>query len=67
MHKQMKRDTHQYIKLVKTELIIITYDKLNKLYVKIPKWQKICKDIADIKTTKLLERTNQFQTQTAKH
>lgn len=49
----------------KSELIVITYDNLHALYKKVPLWQQICKDVADIKNKRLLDRAAHFQTLTA--
>ncbi|MFC2137235.1 Crp/Fnr family transcriptional regulator [Bacteroidota bacterium] len=53
------------IACTKAEIITITQDEMQQLYDKIPVWQQICKDVADIKNKKLLDRTIQFQTLTA--
>lgn len=48
-----------------TELLTITCDKMEELYAKVPRWQLICKDVADLKNKNLLDRTREFQTLTA--
>lgn len=48
-----------------SELYVITYQKLHALYQKVPKWQLICKDFAEITNRSLLARLAQFQTLSA--
>jgi CRP/FNR family transcriptional regulator, anaerobic regulatory protein len=48
-----------------TQLFIISYLKLKELYMSIPVWQQICKDIADVKSKDLIERSVEFQTLSA--
>jgi len=47
------------------ELIIISYQKLQELYLAVPIWQQICMDIAESKNLDLVARSVQFQTQSA--
>ena len=49
-----------------SELLIVTYDDLHKLYQTVPAWQQICKDVAEMKNQVLNTRSIQFQTLTAK-
>lgn len=48
-----------------SQLFVISYKKLKELYESIPVWQQICKDIADIKSRDLIERSVEFQTLSA--
>ncbi len=48
-----------------SELMTVNYQKQKELYLKIPQWNQICKDLADIKSREMIERTAQFQTLTA--
>jgi CRP-like cAMP-binding protein len=53
------------VALVGSELVVITYEKLHKLYDAIPGWQMMCKDLADKKSDELITRSLQFQTMSA--
>jgi CRP-like cAMP-binding protein len=48
-----------------SELFVISYQKLNELYLSVPVWQQICKDLADKKNKDLIARSVQFQTLSA--
>jgi len=56
----------EYIKaVVDSELMSISYEKQKELYDKVPAWNQICKDLADVKTREMLERASRFQTLSA--
>jgi len=46
-------------------LMVIAYDKQKELYQKIPAWNQICRDLADVKSREMIERSLQFQTLSA--
>lgn len=50
---------------IRSELITLTRKEYDTLQRKVPAWQKVCKDVSDLKNKKLLERNLQFQTLTA--
>ncbi len=56
----------EYIKANEdSELMTISYKKQKELYNKIPAWNQICKDLADLKSREMIERAKQFQTMKA--
>jgi CRP-like cAMP-binding protein len=56
----------EYIKAVEdSDLMAVSYEKQKELYDKIPSWNHICKDLADVKSREMLERVSRFQTMTA--
>jgi CRP-like cAMP-binding protein len=48
-----------------SELFVISYQKLKELYLSVPVWQQICKDMADRKSKDLIARSIEFQTLSA--
>jgi CRP-like cAMP-binding protein len=48
-----------------SELFIVTFQKLTKLYLTAPAWVEICKEVADANGIEAMARLLQFQTQTA--
>lgn len=44
-----------------SELMIIGYDRQKELYQLIPAWNHICKDLADVMSREMIERTKSFQ------
>lgn len=48
-----------------SELFVISYQKLKELYLSVPVWQQICKDMADRKSNDLVARSVQLQTLSA--
>lgn len=48
-----------------SELLTINYQNLQKLLEKVPSFQQICKDVAELKSKYLIDRTIQLQTHTA--
>lgn len=48
------------------ELLVITYQKQQQLYQKVPVWNQMCRDIADKKSEDSKNRAVQMQTLTAK-
>jgi len=56
----------EYIKaIVDSELMSVSYEKQKELYEKVPAWNQICKDLADVKSREMLERASRFQTMSA--
>ncbi len=56
----------EFIKaIVDSELMSISYEKQKELYDKVPAWNQICKDLADVKTREMLDRASRFQTMSA--
>jgi len=51
--------------IVDSELMVISYEKQKELYDRIPAWNQICKDLADVKSREMIDRANQFQTMSA--
>ena len=49
-----------------SELLVITYQKQQQLYQKVPVWNQMCRDIADKKSEDSKNRAVQLQTLTAK-
>jgi CRP-like cAMP-binding protein len=50
----------------RSALVTISSSDMKELYKIAPFWRTICHRVSDIKQKKLLDRTKQFQTQTAK-
>jgi len=48
-----------------SELMVVTYQRQKELYDIVPSWNKICKDLADVKSKEMVERSYQFQTMKA--
>ncbi len=48
-----------------SELFVISFQKLKELYLSVPVWQQICKDMADRKSNDLVARSVQLQTLSA--
>lgn len=53
------------IAIENSELMVISYRKQKELYLKIPQWNQICKDLADYKSREMIGRAAQFQTLSA--
>lgn len=48
-----------------SELMVISYEKQKELYDKIPAWNLICRDLADVKSREMIERARRFQIMSA--
>ena len=48
-----------------TELMVISYERQKQLYDSVPVWNRICKELADVKGSEMMERTGRFQTMNA--
>jgi len=58
----MQVPSKEYIKALEdTELLVIPYENQKELYVKVPVWNQICKELSDSNTQTMLERSRQFQ------
>ncbi len=56
----------EFIKaIVDSELMSISYEKQKSLYDKVPAWNQICKDLADVKSQEMMKRAGRFQTMSA--
>ncbi|MEE4197297.1 MAG: Crp/Fnr family transcriptional regulator [Bacteroidales bacterium] len=51
--------------IVESEVMSISYEKQKELYAKVPAWNQICKDLADVKSHEMTERSKRFQTLSA--
>ena len=61
-----RKPSKEYIKAVEdSELMSISYERQKELYDKVPAWNQICKDLADVKSREMLERASRFQTMSA--
>lgn len=61
-----RKPSKEYIKAIEdSELLVISYEKQKELYDKVPAWNQICKDLADMKSREMIERTSKFQTMSA--
>lgn len=58
--------TENIIALKDSELFTITSEKMKELYKRIPVWQTICFDVAEIKNLNLQNRLLKFQTLSAR-
>lgn len=47
------------------ELMVISYQNQKELYERVPAWNKICKELADVTSKEMFERATNFQTLTA--
>lgn len=47
--------------IVDSELMVISYERQHELYDLVPAWNQICKDMADVKSREMIERSKQFQ------
>ena len=58
--------SREYIKAIEdSELSVVSYERQQELYSLVPAWNLICKDLADIKISEMLNRNENFQTLTA--
>lgn len=53
------------ITLEDTELLVVTYKKMNELYQMVPIWRQIAKDVDEVKFNDLMNRSIQLQTLSA--
>lgn len=53
------------IAIEQSELLTISFQAVHDLYSKVPLFQQVCKDVAELKSKNLLDRTIQLQTLTA--
>lgn len=61
-----RKPSDEYIKAVEdSDLMVVSYEKQKELYDKIPAWNQICKDLADVKSREMAVRASRFQTMTA--
>lgn len=61
-----RKPSTEYIKAIEdSDLMVICYQKQKELYDKIPAWNQICKDLADVKSREMIERSKRFQIMSA--
>ena len=48
-----------------TELMVISFERQKELYKLVAPWNQICKDLADVISREMIERTRLFQTMSA--
>ena len=52
----------EYIKAIEdSELSVVSYERQMELYKLVPAWNRICKDLGDLKIGEMLNRTDSFQ------
>lgn len=56
----------EYIKAIEdSELKVVSYERQMEIYKLVPKWNQICRNIADLEMEEMLKRSRSFQTLSA--
>lgn len=61
-----QKPSEENIKAIEdSELMVISYERQKELYEIVPVWNRICKDLADVKGGEMFDRTRSFQISSA--